>query len=416
MIELLAGTKSIAWENIRAPDIEIHCIQEEYRTRTIQSSMETDPHKESEFAHVKRVLIYRVGSLGDTVVALPCLHQIARRLPHAKRILLTNFPVDAKAPAASAVLGDSGLIHGYMRYTVGTRHPLELLRLALEIRRFHPEMLIYLMPPRPFKDVRRDRLFFRLAGVRQFVGLPGEDERIFVCNVGSGLYEREAVRLARSISVLGNPDAENVANWSLSLTEAERATARSALSALRQFPIIACGPGTKMHAKDWGQENWRTLIAHLRTAYPQFALVLVGANSEAEMAEFAAQDWNGPKVNLCGQLSPRETAAVLEHARVFLGPDSGPMHLAASVGVPCVIAFSAAGLPGAWFPIGERNQIIYHRTSCHGCMLTTCVEEARRCLTSISVDEMAAAVAQVLCEPNQRGTKDILLHTWRTGG
>ena len=51
----------------------------------------------------------------------------------------------------------------------------------------------------------------------------------------------------------------------------------------------------------------------------------------------------GAKVNLCGRLTPRETAAVLEHAEVFLGPDSGPMHLAASVGVPCVIAFSAQG-------------------------------------------------------------------------
>jgi len=50
-------------------------------------------------------------------------------------------------------------------------------------------------------------------------------------------------------------------------------------------------------------------------------------------------------VNLCGRLSPRETAAVIERARVFLGPDSGPMHLAASVRVPSVIAFSAAAFP-----------------------------------------------------------------------
>jgi hypothetical protein len=75
------------------------------------------------------VLIYRLGSLGDTVVALPCFHLIARCFPQAERVLLTNFPVHAKATATAAVLGDSGLVHGYMRYTVGTRRIGELLRL-----------------------------------------------------------------------------------------------------------------------------------------------------------------------------------------------------------------------------------------------------------------------------------------------
>jgi ADP-heptose:LPS heptosyltransferase len=72
------------------------------------------------------------------------------------------------------------------------------------------------------------------------------------------------------------------------------------------------------------------------------------------------------------------------------------MHLAASVGVPCVIVFSAAGLPGVWYPAGKQHQIVYHQTSCHGCKLETCVVEARRCLTSITVEEMAAAAGKVL--------------------
>jgi ADP-heptose:LPS heptosyltransferase len=101
-------------------------------------------------------------------------------------------------------------------------------------------------------------------------------------------------------------------------------------------------------------------------------------------------------VNLCGRLTPRETAAVLEHAHVFLGPDSGPMHLAASVGVPCAIAFSARGLPGIWYPSGSQHQVIYHQTSCYGCNLETCIVEARRCLTSITVDEMVVAAGRVM--------------------
>jgi ADP-heptose:LPS heptosyltransferase len=358
------------------------------------------PPQQFDSTGVRRVLIYRLGSLGDTVVALPCFHLIARAFPHAERLLLTNFPVHAKAPAAAAVLGQSGLVHSYMRYTAGTRDIGELLRLAWEIRRFRADILVYLMPVRPLKNVRRDQFFFRASGVRRIVGLPGEGELKHRFNPATGLYEREANRLARALCALGDADPGNLDNWNLCLTEAERQTAIASLGALMQYPLIVCGPGTKMQAKDWGQDNWRALIARLHAEYPEHGLVLVGAQEEAAMSAFAGQDWTGPKVNLCGRLSPRETAAVLEHARVFLGPDSGPMHLAASVGVPCVIAFSAAGIPGVWFPAGPRNQIVYHQTSCHGCRLVTCTVEARRCLTSITVAEMAAAVGRVLAEPH----------------
>jgi heptosyltransferase-3 len=87
---------------------------------------------------------------------------------------------------------------------------------------------------------------------------------------------------------------------------------------------------------------------------------------------------------------------VLEMGAVFLGPDSGPMHLAACVGTPCVIAFSARGLPGVWFPAGGGHEIVLRNVSCSGCNLETCIVEGRRCLTSIAVDDMANAVHSVL--------------------
>jgi ADP-heptose:LPS heptosyltransferase len=86
---------------------------------------------------------------------------------------------------------------------------------------------------------------------------------------------------------------------------------------------------------------------------------------------------------------PRETVAVLEYAQLFLGPDFGPMHLVPSVGIPCMIAFSAAVRPCVWYPDGRQQQIVYHQTSCHGCKLEASTVEARRCLTSIAVAEMA---------------------------
>ncbi|MEO6910483.1 MAG: glycosyltransferase family 9 protein, partial [Edaphobacter sp.] len=120
----------------------------------------------------KRVLIYRLGSLGDTLVALPALHLIARAFPHADRRMLTNFPVNVKAPAAAAVLGDNGLVDSYFRYAVGTRSPRELLSLWWQLVRWRPEVLIYLSASRGVAVARRDAAFFRLCGIRRLVGIP----------------------------------------------------------------------------------------------------------------------------------------------------------------------------------------------------------------------------------------------------
>ena len=346
---------------------------------------------------VRKVLIYRLGSLGDMIVSLPCLHLIERAFPNSERILLSNFPVQAKAPAAADVLGESGLVHGYMRYTVGMRDPRALLRLALEIRRFHPDVLVYLMPVRSPKAVRRDKLFFKWAGgVKRIVGIPAGGESSRAVNSVTGLYEAEAARLGRTLAELGDAGIADLANWSLRLTPSERQFALAALGDLAGKPLLACGPGTKMQAKDWGQENWRDLLGRIAASYTGYGLVIVGAKEDSVVGDHVLTDWNGPKLNLCGRLTPRQSAALLAHASLFLGPDSGPMHLAACAGVPCVIAFSARGLPGVWYPAGNNHHILYRQVSCFGCNLESCIVQARRCLTSITVDEMAKAVDLVL--------------------
>lgn len=345
---------------------------------------------------VRKVLIYRLGSLGDTVIALPCFHRIARAFPKAERKLLCNFPVHAKAPASAAVLGDSGLVHGYMRYTVGTRNLLELLRLMWEIRRFGPDVLVYVMPLRGLKAVRRDALFFRLCGIPRFIGLPEGDMAENRFDAASGLWERESSRLLRCIRQLGDDDVADIGNWDLLLNDAETRKAVELLGPFGNRAIIACGPGTKMQSKDWGPEKWRELLDRLSAEFPKHALVLIGAKEDESVSEYASSGWSGPKINCCGQLTPRESAAVIRHAKLFLGPDSGPMHLAAAYDVPCAIPFASVDLRGRWFPIGKGHQPIYHDVACSNCKLQVCIEQGKKCINSISVDEMFQAALHAI--------------------
>lgn len=347
-------------------------------------------------AGVKRVLIYRLGSLGDTVVAMPSLHLIARAFPQAERVLLTNFPVTAKAPSSAAVLGESGLVNGYMRYTVATRRIDELLKLAWRIRRFNPELLVYLHPSRGTNAVKRDAMFFRFCGIRHIIGLPTGSlaENIFF--PATGLWESEAARLLRSLESLGAADVMDLRHWDLKLTVAEYARASELLAPFATRSIIACGPGTKQQSKEWGAEKWRELLARLSMEFPDYALAIIGSREEFSLGDFVSDAWRGPVLNFCGALTPRESAAVIRHAKLFLGPDSGPMHLAAAYGVPCAIPFASIDYPGRQFPVGRIHTPIYHPVECARCRLAVCIEKKKICINSITVDEMFGAALQAI--------------------
>jgi heptosyltransferase-3 len=346
---------------------------------------------------IERVLIYRLGSLGDTVVALPCFHQIARAYPDAERCLLTNIPVHSKAPAAFAVLEGSGLIHGFMRYPVATRSVAELVALQRQIRAFRAQVLVYLTPRRAAGDVMRDAAFFRVCGIPKIIGLPlARDARTNRLDPITGNYEPEAARLARLMRGLGRIDLDDRANWDLGLTLDEHKRAAEALEPVQGRPLLACGIGTKMQAKDWGVENWRSVLDTLAAELPQYALALIGASEESAVSESAAISWKKRSINLCGQLTPRESAAVLARARLFLGQDSGPMHLASAAGTPCVVVFPARNRPRIWFPWGWQHEVVYHLTDCAGCDLEVCIEQKKKCLTSIAPSEVLGVVHRVM--------------------
>ncbi len=121
-------------------------------------------------ADVKRVLIYRLGSLGDTVVALPALHLIERAFPNAERRMLTNFPVSVKAPAAAAILAESGLVHGYFRYAIKTRSPKVSVAALVEHRALASAGAGVPGAARGIESARRDARFFRLCGIHSSSG------------------------------------------------------------------------------------------------------------------------------------------------------------------------------------------------------------------------------------------------------
>jgi len=347
---------------------------------------------------VNRILIYRLGSLGDTIVALPAFHLIARAFPYSERRVLTNFPATGKEAPISDLLEGSGLAHGYMPYPLGLRNPGQLNYLHSRIKRWKPDVLVYIAEPRGRIKAYRDAFFFKSCGIKKLIGVPytkALQENQWMAD--KNCYEHEAARLARCLASIGNAELSDPLSWDLHLTTREMVTARQALHAFGpDYRFIACSIGTRVDVKNWGQENWREFMAQLYNKYRDYGLVLIGSKEEFNYSEKASRSWLGLKLNLCGMLTPRESAAVLKMATIFVGHDSGPMHLAASVGTPCVAIFSARNKPGVWFPYGPAHKIIYHQVECNGCGLDVCERERKKCISSIIPEEVLTACDQVL--------------------
>lgn len=320
------------------------------------------------------LLVLRIGSLGDTLVALPCLHRIAERYPHSRRILLTNLPVSAKAAPAQSIVGASGLVDDYLAYPVGLRSLDGLRDLARRVRALRPQALVYLMPKRGLGALLRDVAYFRVVcGVPAIVGAPWSADLRRNRPLAGGALESECSRLARTLHALGPIDIEDRAGWDLRLTADEIERARLACRPLDGAPYLAINMGGKVAINDWGFERWRQLLAALRAALPEHGLLIVGADDDRERGAAAAALWGARAVNASGAMSPRVSAAALRGAELFVGHDSGPLHLAAAVGVRCVGLFGENNPPGLWHPIGAGHAAIHRMAG----VATITVDEVR---------------------------------------
>ncbi len=341
----------------------------------------------------QKILIYRLGSLGDTVIALPCFHLVRKKFPSAEITILTNHTVEAKAAPLTSVLRNTGLMDKVIDYPVSLRNCSEILHLRARLRMEKFDLVVHLAAARGWWRSLRDYLFFRSCGISKIVGIPFFPRDLRVTKNGSELYESESSRLARRMKSLGEIDLSSPASWNLNLTPEETSEEEKILlNGEIAKPFLVVSLGTKNRVNLWTHSNWIKMLTELSSRQPALPIVVIGAQSEAESVDNCLKQWKGASLNLCGKISPRISAAILQKAKLFIGHDSGPMHLAAAVGTPCVALFSALNPLGQWFPRGNKNTVLTAKKRCAACPTSDCPEINNRCILSISVEEVLSAV------------------------
>jgi asparagine synthase (glutamine-hydrolysing) len=352
----------------------------------------------------KRILFFRIGQLGDTIVALPAMWLVRKHFPDAHITLLCDRHPGKTRVLASDLLRGAGIFDDYLSYPVSeSGDPLRQTRMAallasIRSRRF--DTLVYLAPTnRKAEQIERDRRFFRMAGIRNLIGMHGfEPLERKQSGRAMKMMPRESELLLRRLATSGlRVELEDESHMDLGIGPEDDA----AVSAWKaQLPSdegrrwVAVGPGSKMPAKRWPLRRFQEVIVDLINEFDVWPIVFGGAEDRV-IGDWLLDKW-GCGYNAAGALNVRAAAAALKRCALFVGNDTGTMHMAAAVGVPCVAIFSSRERPGLWFPFGEGHRVFRSEIECEGCGLVECIERGNECLKRITADDVLEACREIL--------------------
>jgi ADP-heptose:LPS heptosyltransferase len=352
----------------------------------------------------KRILVFRVGHLGDTLVALPAFWAIRRAFPDAEMTLLSNNDLrNRHYISAQTVLPKEGLFDDWLTYPTNLAKPAALaanIRLILNIRRRRYDVVFYLMTRnRTVKQIRRDVRFFKLSGIEEIVGAGYLRRNLLEAPIPrpTPAVEPESTFLLDCLSSARIGIDVRSLHPDLRLTSAEtRAVERWAADKIdtrSDTRLIAVAPGSKWESKVWSEDRFAQVVSELIRSHKVFPIVF-GGSEDRPKGNRLLEIW-GTGANACGELSVREAAALLERCELYLGNDTGTMHLAAAVGTRCVAIFAAIDWIGRWQPYGHGHCLFRERVECEGCHSPICFNN-RKCLDLVTAQRVKIACETVL--------------------
>jgi heptosyltransferase-2 len=294
-----------------------------------------------------RILIVKLADIGDVLTATPALHALRQTFPAARLDLLTTPPV---AAAVQPSLIDRVLTAPRSL----ARRPGELpslLRLLADLRRGCYDVVLFLHHLTLGAGVAKYRLLAAATGARLLLGLDNGKGSWLTHSVrdeGFGAMH-EVEYWLRVTALLG----AKVSNSFLHVnhTQADLLAVNPLLQGLGPQPLVAIHPGSGCYslARRWEPAKWAAVADELARRY-RVQVLLVGTPADGAEAVQAAMV--RPALNLAGRTTLPQLAAVLTQCALFLGADSGVMHMAASIGVPIVALFGPSNhlAWGPWMP------------------------------------------------------------------
>ncbi|MGA3328297.1 MAG: lipopolysaccharide heptosyltransferase II [Terriglobia bacterium] len=343
------------------------------------------------FANVQRILVRATNWVGDAVMSLPALEALRAGFPRAEIVLLSK-------PWVSELYWHHPAVNRQIIYKPNSAHrgPLGFAKLIRELQaeRFDAALLF----PNAFQAALMAwlaRIPLRIGYARDGRGLLLHDaiEPPLPAAYGHQVYYY--LQLLFRAGAIDKP--QPVEEIQLRLTEAEKHWATRKMDALGlsgpRF-LVGLAPGAAFGpAKRWLPERFAGLADRLIGALNADVLIF-GSAAERPLAEEIAGAMKHTPAIAAGETSLRQLLALMAQCRLIVTNDSGPMHLAAALGIPLVAIFGSTD-ERATGPLGTRVRIVKRGVECSPCGRRVCPIDFR-CMRDISVEEVFRATLELV--------------------
>lgn len=344
----------------------------------------------AEPTRVRRILVLRVGALGDGVCALPALAAIRANFPEATIHLLTRTGGDSRVSLAELVSPEA--VDDVLDF-----EKADLRRLTGELRCQRYDLFVELAQSHArFRDQLRHLLWAKWVGFPAAFGWEITATRLFrQLQERTRNFPNERTRLLAMLARNGLQGTEREV-FPLAICLADELVVESRLTrqnlgdASRNVALVlgASRPQNRWPLTSFQQTTRWLLGRGLR-------VLLVGGPEDAPLA---AQLATHPDVHdFTGQFTPLQSAVLLKNCRLCVANDTGTMHLAYAVGTPVVALFSARDYPGLWFPPAVGNHVLRaENVPCSVCLSARCADNV--CLKTIRPDRVTGLLENLLAE------------------
>lgn len=343
---------------------------------------------------VRRVLVVRLRSIGDTVLSTPSLYALRRFLPDAQIDLLLEdwvAPLLDGNPDASRIL------------TVRRNSTTSRLSLVRQLRAARYDVAFNL------HGGSTAALLTRASGARRRVGYASyRFNRLHnhAAPPATDLWRQDKTHSAEQqlglpgwtgVPVTDRPAARLFVTDESGARVVRRLDA-SGIGASQPFALFH--PAAAFDSKRWDARNFARVADYLDAL--GCAVVAVAAPGETDVVRAFAENALKARITSFNDLSLPEVTALAARARLFVGNDSGIAHIAAAVGTPSVVVFGSSNV-AHWRPWTDApSEVVREEMPCAPCAGYTCGEFAEaQCIRRVTVERVQAAVGRVLARADE---------------
>ncbi len=341
-----------------------------------------------DWREVRRVLVVRLRSIGDTVLATSSLYALRRFLPHVQiDVLLESW--------VAPVLEGCKLVDNII--TVERGSTVSRARVARRLRAEHYDVAYNL------HGGTTATLLTRSSGAKHRVGYQDYQYSRLLNHAAPPASELWGTAKTHSVeqqlALLGwtgvpvsdRPPTQLAVNEKARESVAERLRAASVDEAK---PLALIHPAAAFETKQWATVNFARVAEELSAR--GFNCVAIAAPNENQVVAHLIEN-SQARITAFTDLSLPEVIALAARSRIFVGNDSGVAHIAAAVGVPSVVIFGSSNV-AHWRPwTTAPSEVVREELPCQPCPGYTCAEfDAPECIHRVTVERVTAAINQVL--------------------